>query len=158
MKWLGYSLFLVLIGGAGVYLYVNNQNQQIETQELTPVTISVINTPTPEIEEEIDKIVLEYPQQDQLVESPLKFKGIAKGGWFFEGSFPVVLTNWDGLIIGQGLAKAKGDWMSNEVEFEGELDFDVPSYGESGFLILKKDNPSGLPENDDSFEIRVKFN
>jgi hypothetical protein len=43
------------------------------------------------------------------------------------------------------------------VPFTATLNFTKPSYGNNGFLILKKDNPSGLPEHDDALEIQVKF-
>jgi len=85
-------------------------------------------------------------------------KGEARGNWYFEASFPVVLTDWDGLIIASGVATAEGNWMTTDfVPFTATLDFTKPNYGSNGSLILKKDNPSGLPENDDSLEIMVKF-
>jgi len=116
---------------------------------------------TEDIGNEIEKsnfIMLSNPRPNQNVKSPLIIEGHAKGSWFFEGSFPVVLTNWDGLIIGQGIAKAQGEWMTEEfVPFTATIEFEVPSYKNNGALILKKDNPSGLPENDDSLEIPVFF-
>lgn len=105
-----------------------------------------------------DKIHVFSPQTDNQIISPLVIKGEARGNWYFEASFPVVLTNWDGVIIAQGIAQAEGDWMTtNFVPFTATLNFTKPSYGENGFLILKKDNPSGLPQNDDSLEIPVRF-
>jgi hypothetical protein len=97
------------------------------------------------------------------VSSPLKITGKARGTWFFEASFPVTLTNWDGLIIAEGVAQAKDEWMTTEfVPFEATLTFTTPAgpganQPNRGFLILKKDNPSGLPEHDDSREIPVFF-
>jgi hypothetical protein len=43
------------------------------------------------------------------------------------------------------------------VPFEGTLEFTNTEYGDYGFLILQKDNPSGLPENDDAVEFKVLF-
>lgn len=102
-------------------------------------------------------IRLDSPHPGDLITSPLMIRGEARGNWFFEASFPVILTNWDGLIIAQGTATAKGDWMTeNFVPFEAVLKFDVQqSYSNRGSLILKKDNPSGLPANDDALEIPV---
>lgn len=105
-------------------------------------------------------IRLDTPTANQTISSPLVIKGEAKGSWFFEASFPVILTNWDGLIIAQGIAKAKSDWMTSEfVPFEANLTFtvDEKAYSNRGALILKKDNPSGLPENDDALEVPVVF-
>jgi len=104
-----------------------------------------------------DLIRLNSPLPNQVIKSPLTIKGQARGTWFFEASFPVILTNWDGLIIAQGIATAKSDWMTEEfVPFEAVLEFnEQQSYSNRGALILKKDNPSGLPENDDALEIPV---
>jgi len=116
---------------------------------------------TENIGNELDKtnlIRLEYPRPNQTITSPITIKGQARGSWFFEASFPVVLTNWDGLIIAQGIATAKGDWMTADfVPFEATLTFTVDknSYSNKGSLILKKDNPSGLPQNDDALEIPI---
>lgn len=116
--------------------------------------------------EKADLIRLEFPRPNQIISSPLSIKGEARGNWFFEASFPVVLVNWDGLIIAQGIATAKSDpdandgagWMTtNFVPFEATLKFtaDKNAYSNRGSLILRKDNPSGLPEHDDVLEIPV---
>ncbi|MFH1308395.1 MAG: Gmad2 immunoglobulin-like domain-containing protein [Patescibacteria group bacterium] len=112
--------------------------------------------PCGENKQEQDIIV--YLEENQVISSPLTVKGKARGTWFFEADFPVVLVNWDGLIIGQGIASTKENWMTEDfVEFEVSIDFEKPDYGKNGFLIFRKDNPSGLPEYDDSFEVFVLF-
>jgi hypothetical protein len=106
----------------------------------------------------MELIRLETPQPGAMVSSPLTIKGEARGSWFFEASFPVVITNWDGLIIGEGVAQAQGDWMTTDfVPFTASLTFtaDPAAYSDRGTLILRKDNPSGLPANDDALEIPV---
>ena len=105
-----------------------------------------------------ENILVANPKPNDQINSPLLIKGEARGTWFFEASFPVVLTDWDGKIIARGIAQAEGDWMTTGfVPFTATLDFTKPSYGKNGFLILKKDNPSGLPQNDASAEIPVRF-
>lgn len=105
-----------------------------------------------------DKIILDNPRPNQEISSPLKIAGQARGTWFFEASFPVFLVDWDGLIIAQGIATAQDDWMTEDfVPFEATLEFEKPSYKNNGGLILKKDNPSGLPEYDDALEIPIFF-
>ena len=70
----------------------------------------------------------------------------------------MVLVNWDGLIIAEGHAEAQSDWMTEEfVPFKAVLTFNAPAYKNYGTLILRKDNPSGLPEHDDALEIPVLF-
>jgi len=76
----------------------------------------------------------------------------------FEGDFPVILTNWDGEIIAEGYATAQGDWMTEDfVPFTVEIIFKISDNwpNNKGTLILRKDNPSGLPENDDALEVPV---
>ncbi|MFA6526537.1 MAG: Gmad2 immunoglobulin-like domain-containing protein [Candidatus Buchananbacteria bacterium] len=105
-----------------------------------------------------DLIHLDSPRPGETITSPLTIIGQARGTWFFEASFPVILTDWDGKIIAQGIAQAKGDWMTTDfVPFEAALTFsiDPQAYSNKGTLILKKDNPSGLPQNDDALEIPV---
>lgn len=105
-----------------------------------------------------DLISVSYPVTNTKITSPLVVTGRARGNWFFEANFPVVLTNWDGLIIAEGIATADGDWMTTDfVPFTATLNFTKPDYGDNGFLILQKDNPSGLSEFDDALEIQIKF-
>jgi len=108
--------------------------------------------------EKIDLIRADSPRPNQAIESPLIIGGEARGYWFFEADFPVVLTNWDGLIIAEGIARTKKEWMTEDfVQFEARLEFEKPQNSNKGTLILRKDNPSGLPENDDALEIPVIF-
>ena len=105
-----------------------------------------------------DLIRLASPLPNATVQSPLTITGEARGYWFFEASFPVVLVDWDGRILAQGIATAKDEWMTEEfVPFEATLTFtaDPNAYSNRGALILQKDNPSGLPQNDDALEIPV---
>lgn len=104
-------------------------------------------------------IEVTYPKPDDVVTSPLSVTGRARGTWFFEASFPVTLVDWDGLIIAEGYAAAQGEWMTEElVPFTAVLEFEKPTlYPERGALILRKDNPSDLPELDESIEIPVRY-
>ncbi len=103
-------------------------------------------------------VIVSSPVPEEYIANPLTITGQARGYWFFEASFPVFLTDWDGLIIAQGIATAGSDWMTEDyVPFHAELNFSKPAYRERGTLILKKDNPSGLPEHDAAVEIPVRF-
>jgi hypothetical protein len=117
-----------------------------------------------ELQSVAELITLSSVSPDEVITSPLKLNGEARGTWYFEASFPVVLTNWDGLIIAEGNATAEGDWMTEEfVPFTASLDFEnpyteaSPEFMKRGTLILKKDNPSGLPQHDNALEIPVRF-
>lgn len=104
------------------------------------------------------EIILNEPLPDQTITSPLSISGRAPGNWFFEADAPVVLTDWDGLIIAEGYVTVKGDWMTTDyVDFSGTLNFDKPAFGERGSFIFQKDNPSDMPELDDALELQIKF-
>lgn len=116
------------------------------------------------IDSKADLIKVTSPIPMGVVESPLQLRGQARGNWFFEASAPVALVNWDGLIIAEGFVTAQGEWMTTDfVPFAGELTFTSPykagdpDFMKRGALIFKKDNPSGLPENDDALEFTVWF-
>ena len=111
-------------------------------------------------------IRVDSPRPEEEIFSPLAISGEARGYWFFEASFPVVLVDWDGRIIAQYYAQAKGEWMTADfVSFESVLEFESPvflgadinHFSRRGALILKKDNPSGLSKYDDFLEIPISF-
>lgn len=103
------------------------------------------------------QIKVESPFPNQTIESPFLIKGEARGTWFFEASFPVELVGENGGIILETFAQAKEDWMTeNFVPFEATLRFESGE-NQKGTLILQKDNPSGLPQNDDKIEIPILF-
>lgn len=102
-------------------------------------------------------IRVETPSANSVVKSPLLVSGVARGYWFFEASFPVILLDDNKNEVAVGIAQAEGEWMTTEfVPFKAELNFNKPSI-KTGKLIFKKDNPSGLPEHDDEFIIPVMF-
>lgn len=91
----------------------------------------------------------------QTVQSPLIVKGEARGVYYFEASFPIKVLDGSGNVLGWGIAQAQSDWMTEDfVPFEATVDFEAPVAGK-GFLVLKKDNPSGLPEHDEEFRIPI---
>lgn len=107
--------------------------------------------------EKSDLIIVDNPRPNQKIISPLIVTGQARGYWFFEASFPVELLDENGMLITQGIATAKDEWMTEEfVPFEAKLEFEKQSV-QSGRLLLRKDNPSGLPEYDDVLEMIIKF-
>jgi hypothetical protein len=108
--------------------------------------------------DKINLIRLSEPTEGSTLSSPIKLSGEARGYWFFEASFPITVVDWDGLIIGEGYATAEGDWMTEEfVPFTATVTYSLPANTpyKRGAIILQKDNPSGLPENDDALEIPV---
>ncbi len=88
-------------------------------------------------------------------------RGSARGGWYFEGTFPVTVTDWDGRIVGEGYATAEGEWMTESyVPFAGSVEVSLPEVSRTyprGTIIFHRSNPSGLPENDAALEIPILF-
>lgn len=109
-----------------------------------------------------DLINVNLPKAYGRISSPINISGQARGYWFFEASFPVEIHDAEGKILGQGIAQANppagGDWMTEDfVPFSLSLEFLEPET-ENGFIIFKKDNPSGLPDKDDFLSWPVFFN
>ncbi|MCA9368021.1 Gmad2 immunoglobulin-like domain-containing protein [Candidatus Kaiserbacteria bacterium] len=163
MQFLGLiSLMVVMLLGAWYVVTTSpvtapTEPVPVEEQTLDPVI-------TAEIDAHADLITVTSPQPNDVVTTPLTITGQARGQWFFEASFPVVLVDWDGKIIAESYASAEGDWMTADfVPFTATVDFETPyhdgdpDFMRHGALILKKDNPSGLPEHDDALEFPVVF-
>ena len=104
------------------------------------------------------KLAVASLHDGDLVASPLTITGqVTGGGWFNEASFPVKIADGDGRIIGTGVAQAQSDWMStSSVPFTAIINFKTPRYA-TGTVLLSKDNPSGLPANDATLSIPVRF-
>ena len=104
-----------------------------------------------------DLLQVESPAPDDAVSSPLTIRGQARGYWFFEGDFPVQVQDEEGHMIAQGIAQAKGEWMTEEwVPFEATITF-KPLDQNRGYLYFEKANPSGLKENEKSFRMPIVF-
>ncbi len=134
------------------------ETPDIETPEGETDDVTIPADIEAHIDSKSDLITLVTPTPYVRIDSPLTITGMARGYWFFEASFPIVLTDWDGLIVAEGYATANGEWMTEDfVPFTATLTFTKPAFDERGTLILKKDNPSGLPENDNALEIPIRF-
>ncbi len=141
---------LVLVAG-GVALWY-------DVSKAPETFVPPINQPTstPPIDKS-DLIVVDTPKPGDTVKGHFVVKGKARGNWFFEASFPIELSDSEGNIFASEIAHAKGDWMTTDfVPFEGALYFMWPGgRKEHATLVLKKNNPSGLPQHDDSISIPV---
>jgi hypothetical protein len=126
----------------------------------TPTPTPTSTTPATTTPAADNLIIIDTPKANQEVGSPITVTGKARGNWYFEASFPIDVTDWDGVIIGNGIAHAQGDWMTTEfVPFTASISYTLPTSTpyKRGTLILKKDNPSGLPQNADAREIPILF-
>jgi hypothetical protein len=116
------------------------------------VKISTI-TPTPSS----SPVVILSPNLSLPLESPQKIIGLIDKSWVFEAAFPIELFNSQNKNLFQGQASAP-DWLENSgkfTQFSATLNFSTTD--KSGFLKIKNDNPSALPQNDKSIQIPVIF-
>lgn len=120
------------------------------------------STPTPVIDDKKEAsmptvaVTLSSPVAGSKLSSPLTVIGTAPGTWFFEGQIPVELLASDGTSLARIAAHAQGEWMTEkEVPFQAVITFTTKAT--NGTLVIRKDNPSGLPENDDSFSTAIVF-
>lgn len=115
---------------------------------LLSACVPTVSAPTDEV-----SITIDSPGEQAEVTSPIDFTGFAPGNWFFEAQAPIFLYTNDGTLLAQTTATVtNGDWMtSGQVPFEATIEFTVEEQT-YGYIILQKDNPSGLPENDDSLK------
>ncbi len=106
-----------------------------------------------------ENALISNPKINELISSPLQIQGQVTGPWFFEGVLPIRLEDRSGNIIAAGQAIAEGEWMTPKpVKFTANLVFSLASTTEtSGYLVISKDNPSDLPENNGSIKIPVRF-
>jgi len=119
----------------------------------------VLNIRSEDLELKNKAVNVKYPAEWSFISSPVEIRGEARGYWFFEGDFPVVLNDNSGNILAKGNAKAQGGWMTeNFVPFTLNLEFDQSkSKFKYGVLLLKKDNPSGLAKYDQEVSIPIYF-
>jgi len=103
-----------------------------------------------------NEINISQPEIGANISSPLVVEGEARGGWFFEAQLPIELLDNEGNLIASTVGTTQDNWQTEDlVPFSGELEFSTDK--EYGKIIVKKDNPSGLPENADQIEIPVYF-
>lgn len=110
------------------------------------------------VEPALSTIELLAPKPGKTIQSPYQIRGFARGSWYFEGSFPVILKDINGVVISETYAQAQSDWMTDEmVPFVSQLEYLIDSPQEA-VLILRKDNPSGLVELDEEISFSIILN
>jgi hypothetical protein len=150
---LALAAVIVLVAALGTFTYLRS-NAENPAAQPTPGSSS---TPTASPSTPSGDLALDQPHSGQTIESPLTLTGQARGSWFFEGQFSVRLLDGVGTEISTGPVTAQGEWTTeNFVPFVGALSFSTPQT-DDGTLLLEKDNPSGLPENDRTITVPVKF-
>lgn len=126
----------------------------VETDITVLPSVPAETVPTAVVE---PMITVSAPSSNATIVSPLTVTGSARGTWYFEASFPIELWDASGNMLVQTHGQAQGEWMTeNFVPFTSTLTW-ATTTATSGTLILRRDNPSGLPEHDRSVSIPVLF-
>jgi len=98
------------------------------------------------------------PKPESLLRSPIEVNGEARGSWFLDGVFDVLVKDENGKILGEGVARALGDWVTASfVPFEGSITFEKPTTLK-GDLILRKRNILKSEREEDVYSIEIVFN
>lgn len=149
------AIISILIIVAAIILFVLPGTGRAPTLESPATTTPVVVDNNPSFE---DMLVVESLNNNDTIASPITITGKARGGWYFEASFPIEIQNASGTKIAEGPAQALSDWMTEDyVPFSATLTYPAQPAGSVGKVILRNDNPSGLPENDKSLEIPIVF-
>lgn len=141
-KVLGVIIVLAIVGGIAWYVWPQG-GETVTTEDGV-----VWQNASP------DLIKLDLVRPGVTVLPHFTVTGEARGFWFFEGSFPVEVLDEEGNQLTIAPAQAQGEWMTEDfVRFSVVLD--IGDYSGPATLVLFRDNPSGLPENDASVSIPI---
>lgn len=101
-----------------------------------------------------DRVTVTSPGKNATVGKTFVVAGSAPGPWYFEAVFPIEVRDANNNVLLSTHGTAQGEWMT-----EGLVTFTatvtIPNYTGPATLILRRDNPSGLPENDDAVSIPI---
>lgn len=153
------TILVLALLGVGVYALVRNNPSTLDPNDngnvLDPNTNGGNDLDNTPIQHAMIRVTSPLPNTQ--IESPLTITGEARGGWYFEATFPVKILDADGRVLGQHYAEAQGEWMTNDfVPFRSTLSFSTPTTP-TGTLVIEKSNASGLPENADEIRIPIRF-
>lgn len=161
-------LLVACIGGGALFAtytwqhakVVELERQLVETQTEDVVIAEVGDAASLSHRYRSDKgvtVSVYTPVSGESVDSPLLVFGKVPGNWSFEGDFPLKLIGDDNTVLAEMPAMLLDDWMTSDlVPFWAEIPFTAGS-AEGVTLVLVKDNPSGLAENDDRVTIPLKL-
>jgi hypothetical protein len=142
-------LFIVIVVLTCAIIFIPNKTTVPQTTNTGKVATST--------EPQNARVVVTSPMPGAIVAKTFSVTGSAPGPWFFEAVFPIQVRDKDGNVIGSGQAQAQGEWMTEaDVPFTASMKIES-TYAGRASLILSKDNPSGLPQNDDSVTVPIQI-
>jgi hypothetical protein len=120
--------FLILVASVGC---TPPKNLAEESLNWTPLSV----TPAEEGE-----VLIQSPQLNALVSSPLVIEGEAKRRWFWEGEIDLELVDANGKVVKRWFGKALRDgWMEAETTpFRAEVEFSLPSTSVGEIVLFRQ--------------------
>ncbi len=151
-------LVLIILMVIAIKMMLQNKETYLPFLEKKVVTIDS-TMPKIENKEQIlgnkDDLISFSIWPNTKVSGVVSYRGVIKGGYFFEGNILVGIADLNKKIILQSNGIAKSDWMTiDPVSFEGNINFSKEPKGKA-YLVIHNDNASGLPENDKSILIPI---
>jgi hypothetical protein len=148
-------LFVVIVALAAALFFIPTPVHAPTAENGTPTSTASTEPAATSTAPLHTKVLVTSPAPGATIGHTLTLSGEAPGNWYFEASFPVKVTTPQGDTIGAGQARAQSDWMTTaQVPFTATIDLDM-AYSGPATVALLRDNPSGLPENDDSLSFPV---
>ncbi len=118
------------------------------------------NIPAPVVVTPQTGLIVDTPQENATVTSPLVVSGHIDGTEYwtgFEGQVGTVrLLDGNGNLLVLGILTATTDWMQLPTSFSTTLIFTTPTTS-IGTLVFKNENPSGMPEREKQFILPINF-
>ncbi len=103
-----------------------------------------------------EAIRVDAPRPGTVVAGTVEVSGRARGPWFFEGDFPLLVLDGRGEVVARHFASAREPWMTTDwVPFAATVTIAQPYAAGWGWLVLKKDNPSERRALDDEVRIPI---
>ena len=155
----GIFLLILIIAGVAVWALMGEPVFAPSTATSTPQENTGGNTgtttaTTTAADQLKARVVVDAPKSGAGVPKTFTVTGKAPGPWYFEASFPIEVRNASGTVLTTGIATALSEWMTTE-DVPFKADISVTGYTGAATLVLKRDNPSGLPQNDASVSMPI---
>lgn len=102
-----------------------------------------------------EMIHVDIPTLNATVSHEITVSGKASGNWFFECSFPIELQDKKGDVLVSTPGTTKEDCLTaNLIPFSAKINVPETFIGDA-VLVLRRDNPSGLPQYDASISFPI---
>ncbi|HAE36394.1 MAG: hypothetical protein UR85_C0001G0011 [Candidatus Nomurabacteria bacterium GW2011_GWF2_35_66] len=152
-------VLIVLMIVALRFMYKNQETYLPNLKDKNDVVTIDKNMTPIENKEQIsgnkDDLVAFSIMPNTKVKGIVSYRGIVKGGYFFEANILINVLDSNKKVLLKSNAMAKDDWMtSGPVNFEGNIDFTNLKKGQA-YIEIHNDNASGLSENDKNILIPI---